>query len=451
MSNFGHDLAGVQPSTRPERRHDIDALRVILFGLLIWLHYITLCTWTQEPDPLNTGKLSMLFIGVMHQWRLAALFVISGMGTAFAFGRRTWQSYLSERVVRLLVPLLFATYALLGGFVNPVETTLRFFEIFPGIGRMPYGHLWFIYNLLIYSVVLTPLFAYVRRKPDGRFTHGVRTLINAPFATGLMIVPPLLFAMSNILCKPWVRGEVGMWWEFPRYFLYFAIGYLLISVRQEYFAALGRMRYALIPLTVILTIVFVMSDSLFGVPDLAIGGWVGQGYPAFSLRAALGAYALELHAWVWCLLIFSWAAQFLNQPSRWINYLNQAVYCSYIVHFTMAILAAAVVYRLKLGYTSGLILGLAIQTMFCLAFFEIAKRSRVGQVLFGIKMPIRDANLDTASVRWRRLTAATSVVVLCCTLFGLIAYGWQIGKRHFAPLRVIDEGMVRASESAGGP
>lgn len=448
MSNSEHDLSAVQPSTRPERRHDVDALRVILFGLLIWLHFVSLCTWTQEPAPLHTNTLAMLIMGIMHQWRLAALFVISGMGTAFAFGRRTWQTYLSERVVRLLVPLVFATYVLLGGFVNPVDTTSRFLEIFPGISRMPYGHLWFIYNLLIYSVVLTPLFVYVRRNPDGRLAHGLRTWMTMPFAAGLLIVPPLLFAVSDILCKPWARGEVGMWWEFPRYSLYFAVGYLLISVRHEYFAALERMRYALIPLTVVLTIIFVMSESLFGVPDLAIGGWVKQGYPAFSFWAALGAFALELHAWVWCLLIFAWAAQFLNRPRRWIDYLNQAVYCSYIVHFTMALLAAAAVYRLKLEYTPGLIVGLVIQTFFCLAFFEIAKRSRLGQVLFGIKMPIRATTIDTPNVWWRRLTAATSVVVLCCALYGLVVYGWQIGKRHFVPLRGNEEGLVRASEAA---
>jgi glucan biosynthesis protein C len=281
MSKSEHCSAAPELSTRVERRHDVDALRVILFGLLIWLHYVSLCTWTQEPVPLHTNKPALLVMSIMHQWRLAALFVISGMGTAFAFGRRTWQTYLKERVVRLLIPLLFATYVLLGGFVNPADTTARFFEIFPGMGRMPYGHLWFIYNLLIYSVVLTPLFVYVRRNSAGRLVDGLRRLMSMPFATGLLIVPPLLFTASDILCKPWARGEVGMWWEFPRYFLYFAVGYLLISARKEYFAALERVRYALIPLTVVMTIIFIMSESIFGVPDLAIGGWVKLGHPAF--------------------------------------------------------------------------------------------------------------------------------------------------------------------------
>jgi hypothetical protein len=431
MNRLEQGVAATRASTGAQRRHDVDALRVILFGLLIWLHYISLCTWTQEPVPLDTNKPALLIMSIMHQWRLAALFVISGMGTAFAFGSRTWQKYLKERVVRLLIPLLFATYILLGGFINPSDTTARLFEIFPGIGRMPYGHLWFIYNLLIYSAVLIPLFIYVRRNPTGQLVDGLRKLMTMPFAAGLLIVPPLLFTVSDIFCKPWVRGEVGMWWEFPRYFLYFAVGYLLISARTEYFAALKRMRYALIPLTVVMTIIFVKSESIFGVPDLAIGGWAKQGYPAFSLWAALGAFALECHAWVWCLCIFAWAAQLLNRPSRWIDYLNQAVYCSYIVHINMALLAAAVVYRFKLGYTSGLIMGLVIQTIFCLLFFEIAKRSRIGQVLFGIKTPNNTASVEPGRV-WRRcLTGATSMAVLCCLLFGIVVYGWEIGKRHF--------------------
>ena len=431
MKETERDTATARLPSRAERRHDIDALRVILFGLLIWLHYVSLFTWTQEPVPLQTNQTAVLIIGVMHQWRLAALFVISGMGTAFAFGRRDWQTYLKERVVRLLFPLLFATYVLLGGFVSPLDTTSRFFEIFPGIGRVPYGHLWFIYNLLIYSVVLIPFFVHVRRNPDGRLIRGLKKVVSMPMAAGLLLTPPLLYAASDAVCKPWVAGEVGMWWEFPRYFLYFATGYLLISARTEYFAALNRTRFAMIPLTVGMTVVYWESSWIFGVPDLAIGGWVKQGYPAFTLSAALGVFALELHAWVWCLFIFAWAAKFLNQPNRVISYLNQAVYCSYIVHISMALMAAAAVYRLKLGYTSGLFIGLVLQTLFCLGFFEIAKRSRLGQTLFGIKASPMVSSNGTANV-WRgRLANAASTCLLCCTVFALVVYGWQIGKPHF--------------------
>ena len=61
------------------RRHDIDWLRVILFGLLIWFHYavFSLGQLEGEDSSMELFNLSLfIIIGVMHQWRLAALFVI---------------------------------------------------------------------------------------------------------------------------------------------------------------------------------------------------------------------------------------------------------------------------------------------------------------------------------------------------------------------------------------
>ena len=83
----------VEP-TKPMRRHEIDWLRVILFGLLIWFHYavFSLGALEGEDSSMELFNLPLFFIiGVMHQWRLAALFVISGMGTAFASWFR-WSS-----------------------------------------------------------------------------------------------------------------------------------------------------------------------------------------------------------------------------------------------------------------------------------------------------------------------------------------------------------------------
>ena len=160
------------------RRHDIDWLRVILFGLLIWFHYavFSLGTLEGEDSSMEMFNLPLFFIiGVMHQWRLAALFVISGMGTAFAFRRRTWGVYVKERFSRLGIPLLFGTYILFFGIFDPLGTTARLFELFPGQEDMPYGHLWFIYNLLIYSVLLTPLFSHVRNNPDGKIVQTTRS------------------------------------------------------------------------------------------------------------------------------------------------------------------------------------------------------------------------------------------------------------------------------------
>ena len=106
------------------RRYDIDWLRVILFALLIPFHVGIGVYWdaydfvqpehsveeNAKREDLNAdageeavnvysflgGGIISYILTWMHEWRLAALFMISGMGTAFAFKRRTWKLFLKE-------------------------------------------------------------------------------------------------------------------------------------------------------------------------------------------------------------------------------------------------------------------------------------------------------------------------------------------------------------------
>ncbi len=129
-------------STPTVRRHDIDWLRVILFGLLIPFHVAIGIYWStygadvnpnideisavdgrefaEESDDYSAESVDFtsMVLHWMHQWRLAALFMISGMGTAFAFKRRTWQIFLQERVKRLLIPMFFGAWTM--GFAGSV-------------------------------------------------------------------------------------------------------------------------------------------------------------------------------------------------------------------------------------------------------------------------------------------------------------------------------------------
>ena len=129
------------------RRYDIDWLRVILFALLIPFHVGIGVYWDaydfvqpeqnveadapsfeQAPgrEDLNAdageeavnvytflgGGIISYILTWMHEWRLAALFMISGMGTAFAFKRRTWKLFLKERSKRLLIPMFVGIWTI---------------------------------------------------------------------------------------------------------------------------------------------------------------------------------------------------------------------------------------------------------------------------------------------------------------------------------------------------
>ena len=175
------------------RRYDIDWLRVILFGLLIPFHVAIGVYWStygteinpnidelsekdefefvEESNDYTTESISFtsMILHWMHQWRLAALFMISGMGTAFAFKSRTWKLFLKERSQRLLIPMFFGAWTM--GFVgsvilgdegsDPVALSISFvlgiiwrslvFWI-PIFGKLiALGHLWFLWNLFQYS------------------------------------------------------------------------------------------------------------------------------------------------------------------------------------------------------------------------------------------------------------------------------------------------------------
>ena len=370
------------------RRHDVDWLRVILFGLLIWFHYAVFSLGTLEGEDSSMEMFNLplgFIIGVMHQWRLAALFVISGMGTAFAFRRRTWGVYIKERFSRLGIPLLFGTYILFFGIFDPLGTTARLFELFPGGEDMPYGHLWFIYNLLIYSVLLTPLFSHVRNNPDGKIVQMTRSLLNVRHGMGLLLLPPLVLTLSNILFKPWGFGEVGMWWEFPRYMLYFLFGYLMIAAKEDYFPAIDRIRIPVTVITPVLALIWFISSEMFATPHIYEGGWAAEGYDAFAIETTIAALIQSFHAWFWCLLIFSWASKLLNKPSKWLAYLNEAVYPTYIVHMHLTFLPIALFALIGLGYYISMIIGTIVVFVGVMICFEIARRASLFRPVFGIK------------------------------------------------------------------
>ena len=370
------------------RRHDVDWLRVILFGLLIWFHYavFSLGTLKGGDSSLEILNLPLYFIiGVMHQWRLAALFVISGMGTAFAFRKRTWGVYVKERFSRLGIPLLFGTYILFFGIFEPLGTTARLVELFPGHEDMPYGHLWFIYNLLIYSVLLTPVFSHVRRHPDGKIVKMTRSILRVRHGMGLLLLPPLLLSLNNVLFKPWGFGEVGMWWEFPRYMLYFLFGYLMIAAKEDYFPAIDRIRIPVTVITPVLAVMWFIGGEMFETPHIYEGGWVAEGYNAFAVEPTIAALIQSFHAWFWCLFIFSWASKLLNKPSTWLAYLNEAVYPAYIVHMHLTFLPIAFFALIGLGYYVSMTIGTIVVFVGVMICFEIARRASLFRPVFGIK------------------------------------------------------------------
>ena len=132
---------------------------------------------------------------------------VSGMGTAFAFKNRTWGLFLKERSKRLLIPMLIGAWTM--GFAGSVitenqdldltELTFEFlwgiiwrtlFFWVPFVGKLyALGHLWFLWNLFQYSLLLTPVFYLVRNYPTGKTSRFLKSLFTLPKNSGVLIIP----------------------------------------------------------------------------------------------------------------------------------------------------------------------------------------------------------------------------------------------------------------------
>ena len=418
----------VENDSSKVRRHDIDWLRVILFALLIPFHVGIGVYWNLYGDEVNPNfegisreerweiaensndytsesvDFPSMLLHWMHQWRLAGLFMISGMGTAFAFKNRTWGLFLKERSKRLLIPMLIGAWTM--GFAGSVitenqdldltELTFEFlwgiiwrtlFFWVPFVGKLyALGHLWFLWNLFQYSVILIPVFHLVRNNPEGQLIRFLRAPFSIPMGAGIFVLLPLILTMTEIIFKPWFPGFIGVGYEWFWFFVFFAFGYVCITAKDEYYEFIENRRMQISILTLLWTIAFVwlrfeQHDS--GIPYVD-GGWLEDNifHNGMTILACL---IHSFHAWFWCLTIFSWAAHLLNKPSENLAYLNQGVYPFYIVHMPLTFAGLRISTELGLKNYPAVIIATAFVILTCWVFFEAVRRTKVSRFLFGIK------------------------------------------------------------------
>ena len=413
-----------------QRRYDIDWLRVILFGLLIPFHVAIGVYWSSygteinpnlSNDDVDNEELAAdentytaesidptsMFLHWMHQWRLAALFMISGMGTAFAFKRRSWGKFLIERLQRLLVPMMFGMWtigfasgiALEGvdfdnGSASDIATSLlyhimitSFLFWIPIIGKIfALGHLWFLWNLFLYSLLMTPVFHYVQKNADGALAGMFKSIFTTKFGIGVFVIIPLLLTSVEILFKPWIAGFLGSGYEWMWFLGFFIFGYSCIVAKPEYYSFLENNRLKISGITIVLTLIFVwtrIQQHHDSIPYID-GGWIEQGI-IHNEMTLFSCFVHSFHAWFWCLTVFSWGAYLLNKPSKNLAYMNQGVYPFYIVHMPITFAALQLSTDMGLKNYSAVALSCLLVTFGCLISFELLKRTKVSRYLFGIK------------------------------------------------------------------
>ncbi|MGW3730708.1 acyltransferase family protein, partial [Streptomyces sp. NPDC000851] len=98
----------------PERRAELDAVRMLVVIGLVFFHSALVFATDDDYYVKNaeTTEAIVIIAGFGVVWAMPLLFLISGLGAWHSLRRRGAGGFAKERVLRLGVPLVFATLAL---------------------------------------------------------------------------------------------------------------------------------------------------------------------------------------------------------------------------------------------------------------------------------------------------------------------------------------------------
>lgn len=305
------------------RRTDIDLLRVLLCGGVIFAH--ALLIFADEPryhlkSPVPDAMASLVY-AFLRPTLMTCWFILGGWAALKSFRSRGPAQFTRERMTRLLVPLAVGTITFgsaikyielrhgidigLHGLrrVEPIDAP--FFAFFPHnlayLNRVSWSHLYFLAYLFLMSVLMLPLLSLLaRRMPPAELPSRM-----------VVLGPALLMAALLAITHgywPYLPNLIHDWANFAYFTLCFALG----AVVAWWPGFEARLRSEASWLAIVMLLAFAgvraWEDTTAGRICVGLLGW-----SAFATFTAL-------------------ASRFRPGESRLLAYLNEAMLPVFIIH-----------------------------------------------------------------------------------------------------------------------
>jgi hypothetical protein len=375
------------------RRIDLDWVRISAFGFLILYHVGML--YVSWPFHIKSGHritdLQPLMV-LLNPWRLALLFLVSGVATQFMLGKLTPGQLSRSRTARLLPPLLFGMLVIVppqayDQILESVGYDRGFFDFYlthyfafgpqfchpgPCLLLPTWNHLWFIAYLWVYTMALAAVLSAV---PDlvGRAGRALAPVLSGGW---LLILPAAMFAAYRLLLLPMfpsTHAMFGDWYNHALYGTVFLFGFL-VARTDSVWSAISRFRWLALVLAALLFVSGLILRYFYG---------AGQSLP-LALKIYAGI-AYGCYQWFAIVAVLGFARRWLNRDSAARRYLTDAVFPYYIVHQTAIILIAHQLRGLDLPVwlEAAIVIGGTFAT--CAVTYEIVRRVRVLRPLFGLR------------------------------------------------------------------
>lgn len=328
--------------------------------------------WEVNIDPQYFLEGTTFFIKYINVARMPLFLFISGFFAMYSLHKYKKRIFVIRRFRRLFIPLIFGVfvilplqYLILNGHINYTQ----FFDlIFPAQYTWSLSHLWFLYHIFVFSLLLILLLyipvklKFLIEKVLYFFDRNVFLVIL--FWSGFMFLgykagkelESFVVSTNDLFDfrKMGINLPVFLFGAYTFYFLKY------VSER----GLTGKKREIIISTSIY--VIFVVVFQLF--PTLNDLGWLLYSVMTFSLTV----------------LLLNLIYRFLNFTNRYLSFISDASYSFYILHHPVIIFLG--VFYVKLQRTSWLWLDyfalcfLAISITYLL-YYILVYRSRLGSFL----------------------------------------------------------------------
>ena len=394
--------------TANDRRYDVDALRVLAFALLILYHVgmFYVADWDWHIKSTYTSVWLQEPMRFTNQWRMALLFVISGLATSFVVTRYAMGQLARRRLLRLGLPLIFGMAVVVApqpyfealdkgviepGFLAFWKDYLTF-QDFPGeawggenVIVWTWNHLWYLPYVLLYTLVTLPLVYGIAR--DGKPGSALFQRLRGPWLVCLPLIPLQLYGTFVFPHFPYINH--GLTSDVYAHLMYGTLFFYGACMGRDeaFWSDLTRRRRPLLILGV-LSYAALRAQSL----------WAGESPgPLLEQLATLNVY---VNRWTWILILLAYAHRYLNTPRPWLRYATLAVFPWYVLHQSLTVVAGGVLAPLALGPVLEPLLVLGITVAGCAVIYEGVIRRIPGLgLLFGGPPGARSAGASSDAAK----------------------------------------------------
>jgi hypothetical protein len=264
---------------------------------------------------------------------------------------------LLERAGRILIPFLAGIF-----LIVPIHLYLwRGYYRFGNTYTPNPGHLWFLGNIVVYVIILSPVLFYLKNNENGKIGKWIKICLGHP----LGLLPfTIAFVAEVILVDPHPYELYAMTWHgFFLGMVAFFTGFCFVLGGDAFWTMILKWRWLFLVMALILFIVRL-----------------------FKFQQYTPGYLIAIESNSWILSVLAFGHRYLNRPGKLLRYLSQAAYPVYIIHMIFLYLGSLLIFPLNIGAPLQFILLLLFTGIGCFAFYEwIIRRVNFMRPIFGLK------------------------------------------------------------------